>query len=453
MRPTAVSIVLFSILFTGGPALAEDEPFVLASWLRQQVTPRCCPPQDSLGWPPSVLPPQYPPSQYPNPQYLNPLYPNPGTGTPGTPTTPNTSTPPVPGANPAANPAANPDQLTTPFATQTGGGGLQGRSFNETFDGDFGGVFYSKTIVTGYQTQTVLTSTKTVRIPILIDGKIYGYRTSVTQVYGTVTTPETRVVHVPVSGNYAGIMITDNDSPRPTDRAYFGYNYYNNFGAALNPGLSNVNLQRQMFGFEKTFLSGNASVGLRLPFVELGGPAGVASQSVGDLSILVKYAFINNPQTGNILSTGLIVTTPTSQSGGYLSDGSVVPHSVLLQPWVGFVRMFDRGYIQGISDLIVPTDSRDVTLLTNSLAAGYFLWRDPGSRWLTGIIPMAEVYVHTPLNDRNSNGLIYLQDQVNMTTGVHFRFPRATLSGAVSVPVVGPRPYSIEAIANLNFWF
>ena len=55
--------------------------------------------------------------------------------------------------------------------------------------------------------------------------------------------------------------------------------------------------------------------------------------------------------------------------------------------------------------------------------------------------------------DRNPNGLIYLQDQVNMTAGIHFRFTRATVSGAVNVPMVGPRPWTIESMGYINYQF
>jgi hypothetical protein len=221
----------------------------------------------------------------------------------------------------------------------------------------------------------------------------------------------------------------------------------------LNPGLGTINENREMIGFEKTFLDGNASFGMRLPFIQYSGPFDLGSQTAGDLSVLLKYAFFNDLETGNLASVGLIITAPTSAPGGLLSDGSPVPHSVLFQPWAGFVRVFDRAYVEGISDLIVPTNGRDTLLWSNSLAAGYWIYENFNDRLLNGIIPTAEIHVHTPLNNRSAEGLIYIPDEVNITAGVHFRFPRATLTGAVSVPLVGPRPYSVEAIVNLNLWF
>ncbi len=329
---------------------------------------------------------------------------------------------------------------------------MQGRSFNETFDGDFSGAFYSKTIVLGFTSQRVVSGTTTTQTIVNANG-IRQTITTTTDTFSTVTTPVTRVVHIPVSGEYSGVLITDNDSPRPTDRVYFGYNYYASLGYSLNPGLGNINENREMIGFEKTFLNGNASFGMRMPFIQYGGPFDLNNQTQGDLSLLFKYAFINDLETGNVASVGMIITTPTSAAGGLFSDGSPVPHSVLFQPWTGFIRMFDRAYVEGITDLIVPTNGRDTLLWTNSLATGYWVYQNFNERSLNGIIPTVELHVHTPLNNRSQQGLVYVPDEVNITAGVHWRFPRTTLTTSLSVPLVGPRPYNVEALVNLNYWF
>ena len=51
------------------------------------------------------------------------------------------------------------------------------------------------------------------------------------------------------------------------------------------------------------------------------------------------------------------------------------------------------------------------------------------------------------------SGLVYLQDMVNITGGLHLRFPRATLGGAVCVPVLAPRPWNVEALAHFTYLF
>ena len=85
--------------------------------------------------------------------------------------------------------------------------------------------------------------------------------------------------------------------------------------------------------------------------------------------------------------------------------------------------------------------------------ARYWLYSAPTDRLLTGITPTLELHVRTPLNQRDPNGNVYFQDQVNVTAGAHFRFNRAVISGAVVVPLVGPKPFDVEAIGYASYWF
>jgi hypothetical protein len=398
-------------------ARAQEEPVSPAGGFgRRAAPPACCPPVQ--GWPvypaiPSTTPPGMPPDVAP------PLAP--------------------PGGDQLA------DRFASAFATQTGQGGLQGRSVNEEYDGDNVGVFYRLRVVTGSTIQRVQTGTTTqiIRTP-------NGIFTRIVPVFANVAVPTTRTVRVPVAGRYAGVQVTENESPRPDDRVYFGYNYYDQVGATLNPGFGNVIQHRMTIGFEKTLLDGAASVGMRLPFVQLTGPAGVGGDSVGDLTILTKLALLNDRDGMNFFTVGFAVTAPTGARGGVLADGTPIPHSVLLQPWVGLVRSFDRFYIQDITNVIVPTDSRDILLLGNSLAAGYWLYRGNTERFLPALTPTAEFHIRTPLTNRGPDSLVYMPDQVNITSGLHFRWPRAVLSGAVCVPVVGPRPWNVEGIFHFN---
>jgi hypothetical protein len=276
-------------------------------------------------------------------------------------------------------------------------------------------------------------------------------------VFGDVQVPERRAVRSLLGSRYNGIKITDNDSPRPVDRVYGGYNYYDRVNASLNPGLGRQDLHRETIGFEKTLLGGDASVGMRLPFVQLTGPRGTGGNVVGDLSVVGKYAFVNDRVTGDVLSAGLMLTAPTGGdfADNVLLDGTRAPRSVLFQPWAGFIKNAPAGYVQGISSLIVPTDSRDPTLFNNSVAFGYWLYRGSGCDGgrLTAVIPTVEFHVRTPLNHRDRTASVFLQDQVNLTTGVHFRTARATLSPALTVPLVGPRPFNLEVMVLFNWTF
>jgi len=387
---------------------------------RAARSPECCPP------PGVVLPacPETPPATPP--------------GTP--PSTPPDVTPP--GGEQLA------DRFASAFATQTGQGALQGRSVNEEFDSDNIGAFYRLQVVTGTSLvrQQVGTTTR-----VVVDRN--GPRTIVVPLFADVPVEQRRTVRVPVVGRYNGVQVTENDSPRPSDRVYFGYNYYDGVAASLNPGLGDLTMHRSMVGFEKTLLDGAASVGMRIPFIQATGPYGLGGDGVGDLTVLLKYAVYNDPVNVNYFTVGFAVTAPTGANGPRLADGSSIPHSVLLQPWAGFVRSGERAYVQGISNVIVPTDGRDIVLMGNSLGVGYWLYRGNADRWLPALTPTAEFHVRTPLSNNSQDDLIYYPDQVTITGGFHLRWPRASFSSAVSVPVTGPRPWNTEAIFHLNFRF
>ena len=373
-----------------------------------------------------------------------PLYPNcpPLTGSP-TPMTPGSVDPLTP-QTPNALDSALRDGA---FSRSGEAGGLAAASSAPGFDGDFSSISYSRQIVT----ETVV---RQEQIGVQQVVTIENGRKVVTDVpiYRDVREAVTREIRVPVVSRYNGIKISENDGPRPVDRIYAGYNYYNGVNGFQNPGLGSVDLHRQTAGFEKTFLDGDASFGMRLPFAQLVGPPGVNQSGVGDLSLLFKYAIYNDRQTGNLFSVGLVLTTPTGSDAPDLGDGTTAPRSWLFQPWVGFFKNFDRGYVQGTSSLLAPTDSRDPTLFWNSIAFGYWLSRTP-ERTVTGIIPTLEFHVTTPLNKRDPNGSIFVGDQVNMTTGIHFLFGRGTLSPALVVPLVTPIPWRVEFLMNLNVRF
>jgi hypothetical protein len=252
----------------------------------------------------------------------------------------------------------------------------------------------------------------------------------------TVTTQQP--VHVPIVSR-GSFKISENESPRPQDRFYFGYNY---FADVSIPGSSDFQLHRETFGFEKTFLDGSASFGMRLPVIQQGGSFG--SDDVADLSFILKYAFYDDRATGNLLSGGLVVTAPTGPSIT-LDDGSSL-HSTLLQPYLGWIWARDRFYTLGFAEVVVPTDSRDVTFGAVDTGIGY--------RVSDLFIPTFEAHVNTAFNHRGfEDSPIGFADSVVLTSGFHSIIGRALFTLGVAVPVTGPRVYDVEAIAQFNFRF
>src|SRR5262249_39741014 len=149
--------------------------------------------------------------------------------------------------------------------------------------------------------------------------------------------------------------IAANGNPRPLDRVFVTYNYYHSAFESLNPpDFPRMNLHREVIGFEKTFLGGDASIGVRLPFVQLTGGSDVEDSRIEDVSAILKYAWINDRSTGDVFATGLVVTAPTGKD--VISIFGTPIHSTLIQPWAGYIVNINRDwYLHGFLALIVPT--------------------------------------------------------------------------------------------------
>ena len=349
--------------------------------------------------------------------------------------------------------------------------------FNPNMMGDFPGSFARQR----FTVFGAITTTNTTVIRDAETGVIVATKTTV-----TVPTSQTRTILVPVSSGGA-FKVADNESPRPQDRVFFTYNYFGNLhGPQIGPNDAvntaqtsntsingpggpsassttistfippapnvNTNLNREIFGFEKTFLDGRASIEMRVPLLQQASNVdGFSSRDIGDLTIVGRYAFLLDQETGNVFTAGLAVTAPTGPSIVTI-DGNL--HSTLLQPWIGYIWNSERFFVHAFHSVVVPTDARDVTLLFNDVGVNYWLYRGESDRPLSFIVPMLEAHVTTPLNHRDGNGPIFIPDLVILTGGAHIGLGRsATLSFGVATPVTGPRVFSIEGFAQFNWRF
>src|SRR5207245_7209043 len=112
-------------------------------------------------------------------------------------------------------------------------------------------------------------------------------------------------------------------------------------------------------------------------------------------------ALLHDRETGDILSAGLAVTTPTGPTAFAGFDQIQSFHETTLQPFVGYRYNWSDFYVHGFTSIDVPTDSRDVTMLYNDIGIGYYLYRNRCEDAIVrGIVPTFEVHVHTPLNHR-----------------------------------------------------
>jgi hypothetical protein len=286
---------------------------------------------------------------------------------------------------------------------------------------------------------------------------------------GTPAVPGTPPTFIPVFASFIvpsashEFKIADNESPRPQDRFFSSFNYYNDVerdaNSRIGADIGRINVYRQIIGFEKTFLGGNASIGMRLPFNLLDAPSDTPSlggtfADIGDLTIILKALLWENLDRGFLFSAGVAVTVPTGPDA-FAGVSSVVGafHNTLVQPYIGSIWTLNNLFVQGFSEIDIPTDSNDVTFWYDDFGIGYFLLRGR-SGFITALAPTFEAHFNFPLSHRSGMCGVNIPDWVDLTEGFTVEFNRrATLAIGVSTPVTGPKPYDLEALAHFNIRF
>jgi hypothetical protein len=263
-----------------------------------------------------------------------------------------------------------------------------------------------------------------------------------------------------------GSRISEDESPRPYDRVYLNFNYFDDVNDALNRRLGNtihdIQVYRETLGVEKTCLDGNASIGLRLPLDTLRAGSldptlGKNSTDIGDLTAIVKYAVLNDCETGNTLCVGLAATFPTGPRT-FADSNITVFHDTVLQPYAGYICNSGDFFVHGFIGFDVATDPNDVSAFFNSIGIGYHVNRcQGGDRFITDIIPTLEAHLVDPLNHRGSfrlDDLAASTDVLSLTGGVTIEFSHGcTFALGLNTPITGPKPYNFEFLAQLNWRF
>ena len=264
--------------------------------------------------------------------------------------------------------------------------------------------------------------------------------------------------------------ISENMSPRPQDRFFLDFNYYNNVNSQINAydrvPIYHMQAYRYMFGFEKTFNDGKGSFGMRLPIDNLTADPLPTDKTlrtptrtaVGNFDLFVKYVLEADPKTGSLLSAGLLLSTPTGP-GRFAGAPYVYGlNDLSIQPFVGYIWNRRDWYVQGFSGFYFPTILNDLTYMYNDVGVGYYLLRseDP-SAFLTAVVPTFEVHVNAPFTHTDwHNRLDYAAQPtvLNLTYGVNFQIRRsAILTAAFIQPVTSPQPFSSEVAVFLNVFY
>jgi hypothetical protein len=92
----------------------------------------------------------------------------------------------------------------------------------------------------------------------------------------------------------------------------------------------------------------------------------------------------------------------------------------------------------------------------NDFSFGYILYRAgqrEQSQGITGIFPIFEVHINTPLNNRGAlSGPNGSPDEVVLTQGLAIEINRrCMLTFAVGEPITGFKQYDLEGIVQLNY--
>jgi hypothetical protein len=288
----------------------------------------------------------------------------------------------------------------------------------------------------------------------------------------------------PVANLFSAVKIAEGESPRPLDRAFVKFNYYNNLNKArwTNPTepIHNVDLFRYTVGMEKTFFDESVSLGLRIPFytmtadakefravpdpaagglVPLPGGPGFDTSHFDNIVAIAKAVLWEDRSTGNLISAGATISFPTASSKKLDPGMSTL---MFMQPFGGFIWTSDDLYVHGFSSITLPVASAESIVLFNDVGVGYFAYRaSAASSLVTAVGPTLELHVATPLRSPDPDVDIFgfrdglrLSDVVNVTLGTTVLLAdRSTLGVGVVSPLTGPKPFDVEAIVQFNYLF
>jgi hypothetical protein len=280
------------------------------------------------------------------------------------------------------------------------------------------------------------------------------------------------------------------NSPLPRDRFIFNYNYFND--PIATGGLA---VNRYTPGIEKTFLDGNASLQILMPFASTLGSDVSFDQAagnfrnveLGDLALTLKLLLFRNENWA--FATGATLSVPTADDGRIdLLPG--VPffrfqnQSYHLQPYLAALytptdRLFTQVWLQTDFDLngndvqanLDLTGLRsigrynDAALLFLDMQIGYWLYlSQQQDALLRGVAPFLELHYNSTMgtNDSIAAGQLNLVstggalDILNISFGSNFQFgTRSTVQAGLVMPLKGgfDKPFEYEIGVRAQYLF
>lgn len=276
----------------------------------------------------------------------------------------------------------------------------------------------------------------------------------------------------------------DNGTPMPHDRVYFFYNHVGGF-QGLGTGFD---VNRYVFGFERTYFDNRVSVEVRLPFAGtansdqvLGRELAVDDAEFGNLGVLVRTVVYRTPNFVAIVGLGF--SAPTADDSQLLVAEipviAIENRTWLLQPIFGMAwAPNDSFYAQFGMQFDFDPSGNPVEVLTPGGLSRIGVLHDQGYYYLSGAIGswvyqnnagtlsavalQGELHLNQSLggSDSVTDGTTTVTDlggdisAFYGTTGAIFQFgERTRLAVGVSFPLGGDQLYDWNLIAQLNYQF
>ncbi len=332
-------------------------------------------------------------------------------------------------------------------------------------------------------------------------GAVGGTRSTVPNIIGDALIPyyryegyEFRTVTAPPFG-LQNLKLSENNNVFPHDRIFLNYSYFNNV-AVGDIGILDVN--RYVFGAEKTFHEGLTSLEIRFPFANT-----IASDAYynafpqmdtefGNISLIYKRILRQNEYAA--LSAGMGLGLPTADDARvFLNPRTQTLHvdneAVHLVPFVAVAnRPANRLFWQSFVMLDVPANGNpiygdpylrragnalprlgtltDQPVLFADTAVGYWIYQSENATMLRGVVPTLELHYSSSTTDSDTitdpaSGATISStnnrfDYLNMTLGMHFMFARGgNITPAFVLPLRegSDRAFDYEVQTQVNFAF
>ena len=290
----------------------------------------------------------------------------------------------------------------------------------------------------------------------------------------------------PSSGGLVGRnRFFEDGTPVPHDHVYFFHNHVGSYRGLGTP----LDINRYVFGLEKTFLDQMFSIELRVPFAGTASSTQAVGQEFlvdnvefGNLGVVLKAAIFRTPTL--LVSAGLGLSTPTADDTRLLLGGlpvlEIQNRAVLFQPlfgiaWAPTERLYAQvgaqfdfdpigNPVQALSGAGIPYRAgvwHDRSTFSLSAASGFWAYLNPAGL-LSGLALQTELHYDVAFGENSTvrDGSILVgaipqrPEVLQGTAGVIAVLgQRVQLAVGASFPLAGDRLFDWTLTAQLTTRF